>query len=116
MSFRISTIEAFDKQAHRLAKRYASFKDDYVQLLNELRENPFLGSDLGGGIRKVRMAISSKGKGKRGGARVITYTANVIVQEIEGELILLSIYDKSEQSNISDKEIKRLKRLATEKK
>lgn len=115
MSFKISTIEVFDRQAHRLAKHYASFKDDLGNLLKDLHDNPLLGTDLGGGIRKIRMAITSKGKGKRGGARVITFTANVIVQKTEGELILLSVYDKSEQSNISDKEVKRLKRLATEK-
>ena len=72
------------------------------------------GTDLGGGIRKVRMAIVSKGKGKSGGARVITYTADIIIHSYEGTLLLLSIYDKSEQSTISDKEIKRLKRLAEE--
>jgi hypothetical protein len=109
MSYKITTIEVFDRQARKLARHYASFKDDYETLLEELSKNPLLGTDLGGGVRKVRMAIASKGKGKSGGARVITYTADVIVQQMEGELILLSIYDKSEQSTISDKEIKRLK-------
>jgi hypothetical protein len=112
MSFEIRTIEVFDRQARRLAKRYVSFKKDYATLLDELRKNPLAGDDLGGGIRKVRMAIAAKGKGKRGGARVITYTADVIVQANEGELILLSIYDKSEQSTISNNEIKRLKNIA----
>lgn len=112
MSFEIRTIEVFDRQAKRLAKRYPSFRNDYVELLKELQNNPLGGADLGGGVRKVRMSIASKGKGKSGGARVITYTADVLVHESNGELILLSIYDKSEQSTISDKEIKRLKKLA----
>jgi len=112
MSFEISTIENFDRQAKRLAKHYASFRDDYKTLLEDLRKEPMAGSDLGGGIRKVRMAIASKGKGKSGGARVITYTTEVIIHSCEGKLLLLSIYDKSEQSTITDKEIKRLKKLA----
>jgi hypothetical protein len=46
------------------------------------------------------MAISSKGKGKSGGARVITY---VLVQD--STLLLLSMYDKSDKESISDNEI-----------
>lgn len=116
MSFEISTIEIFDRQAKRLSKHYPSFRDDYKDLLEKLRKNPMAGSDLGGGIRKIRMAIASKGKGKSGGARVISYTADVIVQSCEGELLLLSIYDKSEQSTITDKEVKRLRLLAESRK
>ena len=112
MSFEISTIENFDRQAKRLAKHYASFREDFKTLLEELRKEPMAGTDLGAGIRKVRMAIASKGKGKSGGARVITYTADIIIHSCEGRLILLSVYDKSKFSTISDKEIRRLKKLA----
>ena len=91
-----------------IMRRFAMIK----LLLEMLRKNPMAGADLGDGIGKVRMAITSKGKGKSGGARVITYTADVITVSCEGELLLLSIYDKSEHSTISDKEIKRLKKLA----
>ena len=66
-------------------------------------ENPLEGADLGFGVRKVRMSIKSKGKGKSGGARVITY--NVTETEDTIDITLLTIYDKSERSNISDKEI-----------
>ena len=110
MSFEIRTIENFDRQAKKLAKRYHSFNDDFEDFLKELKANPLIGDDLGDGIRKVRMAIASKGKGKRGGARVITSTANLIVELKEGEVVLLSIYDKSIQSTISEKEIKFLKK------
>ena len=77
--------------------------DDYAQLLNDLRANPFLGTDLGRHLRKVRMSITSKGKGKSGGARVITYT--VILAETDTEIKLLTIYDKSERENLTDKEL-----------
>ena len=70
MSFEIRTIENFDRQAKRLAKHYASFRDDFKTLLEELQKKPMAGTDLGGGIRKVRMTIASKGKDKSGGARV----------------------------------------------
>ena len=113
MSFEIKTIEVFDRQAKRLAKHYASFKQDYKDFLDELRKNPLTGTDLGGGVRKVRMAIASKGKGKSGGARVITY--NLQRQSDDEVLItLMTIYDKSEQSTITDNEIKRLMQLAKE--
>ena len=62
-----------------------------------------VGADLGNGVRKVRMAISDKGRGKSGGARVITYT--VKVDEQRGVVTLLTIYDKNEQESISRKDI-----------
>ena len=110
MSCRIDYLPEFERELRRLAKRYRSIKDDYALLLNDLKVNPTMGVDLGDGIRKVRMAISSKGKGKSAGARVITY--NVITHTTkEGRVILVTIYDKSEQSNITKREIvSRLKR------
>lgn len=57
-------------------------------------------------MRKVRMRISSKGKGKSGGARVITFT--VIVSQQDAILNLLCIYDKADQASISLKEIEQL--------
>ncbi|MBR1468563.1 MAG: type II toxin-antitoxin system RelE/ParE family toxin [Prevotella sp.] len=109
MSYKVRTIENFDRQAKKLAKHYESFRKDFEKFLDELSENPLMGKDLGGGIRKARMAITSKGKGKSGGARVITYTADVFIHSNSGEIVLLSIYDKSKRSSISDKEIKLLK-------
>lgn len=86
-----------------MAKRYHSIKKDYQKLLDELAKNPYQGADLGHGLRKVRMAISAKGKGKSGGARVITLI--LAYSEEESEIGLLYIYDKSEQENLTDKEL-----------
>lgn len=97
---------SFDREVKRLSKRYPSLKADLQGLLEELRANPFLGTDLGGGVRKIRMAIASKGKGKSGGARVITFIVVVAVEETE--VNLLYIYDKSERDSISAKEIQEL--------
>ena len=103
MTVAISTIEEFDRQAHRLAKKYKSLKADLLILRKELMDNPFIGSDLGSGIRKIRLAIASKGKGKSGGARVLTLT--VLVSE-DAEVTLLTIYDKNEIENVSDEYIR----------
>lgn len=66
-------LPEFERRAKALAKKYRSFVDDYNTFLDELERNPFGGTPLGGNIYKHRMAIASKGKGKSGGARVITY-------------------------------------------
>ena len=103
MKVTISTIEEFDRQARRLAKKYKSLKADLMILQKEIMENPFIGSDLGSGIRKIRLAIASKGKGKSGGARVLTLT--ILVSE-DAEVTLLTIYDKNEIENVSDEYIR----------
>ena len=99
MSVTISTIDEFDRRARRLAKKYKSLKDDLRTLQQEIMENPIMGIDLGRGVRKIRMAIGSKGKGKSGGARVLTLT--VLVSE-DANVTLLTIYDKDEIDNVSD--------------
>jgi len=108
MNYRIELSASFEKEAKRLKKHYASFVDDYGRLIDELEANPRLGTDLGGGLRKVRMRITSKGKGKSGGARVITFTVVVAVDETE--INLLYIYDKAERANITPAEIEELLR------
>lgn len=99
---------SFDREFKRLANHYSSFKSDYVSLLDELEQNPQLGTDIGGGLRKIRLRITSKGKGKSGGARGITFT--VILSAQEAKLNLLYVYDKAERSSISEKEIIQLLR------
>ncbi|MCF8256783.1 MAG: type II toxin-antitoxin system RelE/ParE family toxin [Flavobacteriales bacterium] len=60
-----------------------------------------MGTPLGGSTFKLRIAISSKGKGKSGGARIITY----VVTE-EREVYLLTIYDKSEMDSIDTRTVR----------
>lgn len=93
MNYRITTSSYFNVTAKRLAKQYPSFKDDLTNFGKSLLENPLQGAELASGIRKIRMAIKSKSKGKAGGARVITY--NIITKEMDGEIVLL-IYDKED--------------------
>ena len=97
--------DEFIRQFKRLAKKYSSLVNDYGILKKELCKNPFQGDDLGNGVRKVRMSITSKGKGKSGGARVITLNVTQLEDDTI-EITLLTIYDKSEISNVTDKYIK----------
>lgn len=103
MKVSIYTLDEFERQARKLAKKYKSLTNDLRSFQKELMENPLRGDDLGGGVRKIRMAITSKGKGKSGGARVLTL--NVLVID-DAEVTLLTIYDKNEISNVSDEYIR----------
>ena len=98
MSFEIQTTSYFDNEAKRLAKRHCSFIDDLQDFQEELLKNPYQGTELSPGIRKIRLTINSKGRGKSGGARVITFT--YLVDEKDGVVILLLLYDKADASSI----------------
>lgn len=94
-------LPEFERCAKALRKKYPSFENDYDTFLDELEKNPFSGESLGQHTYKNRMAIASKGKGKSGGARVITY--NLQKQSDDEVLItLMTIYDKSDMENVSD--------------
>lgn len=95
--------DEFYRQAKRLAKRYHSLPDDIDTLQHDLMENPEIGVSLGGGKRKIRLGVKSKVGGKRGGLRVITL--NVVVDVTDTCVNLLTIYDKKEISNVSEKYI-----------
>lgn len=89
--------EDFRAAYKRLKKRHKSLEADFERLLASLLINPLQGVELEGGARKVRLAISSKGRGKSGGARVI-----IRIRIMADELQLLYIYDKSDFENIND--------------
>lgn len=103
MNYKVKIYPQFEREIKRLSKKYRSIKEDYANLLESLKENPMQGADLGKGIRKVRMAISSKGKGKSSGARVITLI--LVLSDEDMEIGLHFIYDKAERISISDKEL-----------
>ena len=80
--------EEFLRQAKRLTKRYCSLPDDIDILQHELQSKPNLGVSLGGGKRKIRLGVQSKGGGKRGGLRVITL--NIVVETTDTCVNLLT--------------------------
>lgn len=104
MNVSIEIGPEFKRQFKRLAKKYHSLIDDFESWKNEILKNPLVGDDLGLGVRKVRMSIESKGKGKRGGARILTF--NILIDVENMEITLLTIYDKNEISNVNDEYIK----------
>lgn len=103
MNYDVIATEPFERKLKRLAKKYKSLAKDLASIIDELSENPTMGTAIGKDCYKVRVAISSKGKGKSGGARLITY-----VRVVNETVFLMDIYDKSEQSNISAKELQML--------
>lgn len=98
MNYSVETIPNFDKEFKKLAKKYPSLKKEVIELGNLLTEEPTKGTAIGKNCYKIRLSIKSKGKGKSGGARAIT-----CVVAVDERVLLLSIYDKSEQANIPDK-------------
>ena len=107
MSFNVVVTDGFKKHAKGIANKHRSLKSDLNKLIDSLEENPIQGEPLGKDCYKVRMAITSKGKGKSGGSRVIT-----CIKIVNQTVYLLTIYDKSDKENISDKELEELLRLA----
>ena len=103
MNYNISSIPLFNRQAKRLAKKYPSLKIDLSELIQSLVIEPQQGKALGNNFYKVRLAISSKGKGKSGGARVITY-----LKVTATTVYLSAIYDKSVKNTISDIELEQI--------
>jgi mRNA-degrading endonuclease RelE of RelBE toxin-antitoxin system len=103
MSYSVKTIPVFEKQAKRLVKKYTSLKTELLELVQELKKNPEQGKAIGKNCFKIRIAIASKGKGKSGGARIIT---NYLVAD--ATVYLLTIYDKAEKENLTNKELNEL--------
>ena len=99
----ILLTQSFKKEVKRLSKKYPSLSTDLRNLLTDLEANPQLGEPLGQDCYKIRLRITSKNRGKSGGSRIITY-----VQILDDVVYLLKLYDKSEQSTISDDELDRL--------
>ena len=98
MNFKYTPL--FTDEIKELSRKYPSLRKDFEKLLESLEDNPKMGSSIGNNCYKIRMAIKSKGRGKSGGARVIT-----CVKIQNDSIYFLSIYYKSEQSTITDKEI-----------
>lgn len=103
MSYSIIPTGRFKKEFKRLVKKFPSLKRELQDLGSYLQNNPKAGAPLGKNIFKIRVSIKSKGKGKSGGARVITYVINET-----SEVYLLTIYDKSEMNNIDDKTLEQI--------
>jgi len=103
MIYKVIPTPLFQKQAKRLSKKLPSLKDKLSVISNSLERSPNQGIPLGHNAYKIRLAVKSKGKGKSGGMRIITY----VVTDAQ-EIFLLTIYDKSEMDTIDDKTLRQL--------
>ena len=114
MKVTVRLTKNFKQEAKPLLKKFRSLSSDLLKLEKELIDTPRLGTPLGENCYKIRLKITSKGKGKSGGARVLTIVETELIGiaeiNLDEEIIvnLLSIYDKSDVGNISDKELKEL--------
>ncbi len=109
MIYKVDTISPFRKKAKKLIKKYPSLKTELSQLGEKLSTDPTLGTSLGNNFYKIRLGIASKGRGKSGGARIITHFYVAV-----DTVFLLYIYDKSDKENIPDSQIKELLKLIRE--
>ena len=107
--FDVIPTPRFLRQVKKLKKKYKSLVSELIEFEESLCENPTQGTDLGNSTYKVRLATESKNSGKSGGARIITF-----VKIVAETVYLISIYDKSEQSNISDDALKFLSKQLPE--
>lgn len=104
MKFEFEALPVFEKELKRLAKKHKSLKKDIALLEKEIEENPNIGVNLGGGLRKIRIAITSKGTGKSGGARIVTQ--NIIINKSHKKITYIFLWDKSEIENVDIKILK----------
>ncbi|GIM59847.1 type II toxin-antitoxin system RelE/ParE family toxin [Capnocytophaga canimorsus] len=98
MNYRFELSPEFRKEFKALFKKYKSLKKDFENLAEEIQNNPNIGTKLGDGFRKIRLNITSKNKGKSGGARVITHEVIISLEKEDDtkSVLFVSIYDKSE--------------------
>ena len=104
----VSVTEDFAKEAKRLSKKYPSFKQDYKDFLESIKENPLQGDEITKDIRKIRMAIKSKEKESRVVQRVITF--NILTDVKNGRVVFLLIYDKEDASTVKVEVVKQIVR------
>ncbi|KAF0239051.1 MAG: hypothetical protein FD181_436 [Prolixibacteraceae bacterium] len=103
MNYSVIATQRFEKELKRLAKKYPFLKAEFSILIHQMNQFPEKGVYIGNNCYKIRLAISSKGKGKSGGARVISY-----VYSFKETVYLLTVYDKNEKSGLKPNELKEM--------
>lgn len=109
MNCKIIVVDTFRKDAKRLLKKYTSLKTELIELQKQLLENPRMGTMIAPNTYKIRLSVKSKGKGKSGGLRVISFVIDMLLDEQQEKgfnIYLLTIYNKSEQANINNSMLK----------
>ena len=104
-------LEFFETPVFTRRIRELMSDSEYAALQGTLIVNPDAGDLIPGtgGLRKIRWQESQRGKGKRGGVRVIYYW-----YDAESVIYMLLAYSKSERDDLSASEKRILKRLVSE--
>ena len=97
-------VPTFTKKWHELGLT----DEELRNLENVLLENPKAGDAIQGtgGLRKIRVSMESKGKGKRGGARVI-----YVDIEVKETIYFINVYTKNEKDDLTEDEKKAFKTM-----
>ena len=95
----------FLKEAKKLSKKFKLLKNDLKIALQEVQDENLLGTALGYDLYKKRVKNSSIPTGKSGGFRIIIY------HKVENEIILISIYSKTQKESLTDDELRFLVKL-----
>ena len=91
MNYTNEALPKFSKDIKQLKKKFPKIKNDLLNLINDLNQNPNIGIDLGNDFYKIRIVNSSIPTGKSGGFRVVTYYKKY------DTLYLITIYSKTKQ-------------------
>ncbi len=95
----------FKRNLRALSRKYRHLRSDVQPIIEQIQEGDFVGDQVPGTgytIFKARVRNSDTPKGKRSGYRLIYYLRT------STEAILVTIYSKSEQSDISATQIRRI--------
>jgi len=98
MIYKVKITPNFEKEVKKIAKKHKGIKSDLAKLIDDLENNPLMGTDLGQNLYKLRLAISGTNKGKSGGARIITYVVIVVETVFLAEIYLKSDHDTVDTS------------------
>ena len=108
----VLSLPYFDNRFKRLARKFKTLTAELAKLTKILQNDPKQGVSLGNGLYKIRLGSESKGGGKSGGFRIITYY--IAESEIESRIYLVTIYDKSEESSIKKEALIKVVKAAFE--
>jgi len=95
----------FLRRIRRLSRRYRNFRNDIQPIIDALEAGETPGGQMMGvgyPIYKVRAANSDSQRGKSGGYRIIYYLVT------EDRCLLLTIYTKTDQADVTAEEIRRI--------
>ena len=102
---RVGFAPQFTQDFKQLQKRYKQVGDDLRPLLDQLRHGQTPGDQVTGTgypVYKVRIRNRDAKRGKSGGYRVVYYL------ETAQQVVMITIYSKSDQSDIPTKVIRRI--------